>query len=100
MSGPVLIMAGGTGGHVFPALAVANELRRRDVPVSWLGTRLGLEARVVPAANIDIDWIDVRGVRGKGLWSRVTATLGVLRAIVQARRVIARRRPAVVLGMG
>lgn len=100
MNGPVLIMAGGTGGHVFPALAVADELRRRAVDVSWLGTRQGLEARVVPAANFDIDWIDVRGVRGKGLWSRLTAVLGLVRAVSQALRVVARRRPAVVLGMG
>ena len=51
--GPVLIMAGGTGGHVFPALAVADELRARGVQVSWLGTQRGLEARVVPAAALE-----------------------------------------------
>lgn len=100
MSGGVLIMAGGTGGHVFPALAVADELRRRDIRVSWLGTRRGLEARVVPNANIDIDWIDVQGVRGKGGWSRLVAVAAMARALGQALRVVARRRPAVVLGMG
>jgi UDP-N-acetylglucosamine--N-acetylmuramyl-(pentapeptide) pyrophosphoryl-undecaprenol N-acetylglucosamine transferase len=54
---PVLIMAGGTGGHVYPALAVARELLRAEVPVIWLGTRSGLEARVIPAAGIPIQWM-------------------------------------------
>lgn len=100
MNGPVMIMAGGTGGHVFPALAVANELRRRAIDVVWLGTRRGLEARLVPAAGITIDWIDVSGVRGKGLYAKVLAALGLMRALTQAARAVMRRRPAVVLGMG
>ncbi|MFK7885630.1 MAG: undecaprenyldiphospho-muramoylpentapeptide beta-N-acetylglucosaminyltransferase [Gammaproteobacteria bacterium] len=100
MSGPVLIMAGGTGGHVFPALAVADELRSRAVEVTWLGTRRGLESRVVPEANIEIDWIDVSGVRGKGITARVVSAVRLVRALVQAMRVIVRRRPTVVLGMG
>jgi UDP-N-acetylglucosamine--N-acetylmuramyl-(pentapeptide) pyrophosphoryl-undecaprenol N-acetylglucosamine transferase len=100
MNGPVLIMAGGTGGHVFPALAVADELRRRAIDVVWLGTRRGIEARVVPAANIDIDWLDVSGVRGKGFVAKLTAAAGLGRALFQALRIVARRRPSVVLGMG
>jgi UDP-N-acetylglucosamine:LPS N-acetylglucosamine transferase len=60
-------MAGGTGGHVFPALAVADELRRAGQPVLWLGTHEGLEAKVVPAAGLPIAWIKVRGLRGKGV---------------------------------
>lgn len=100
MNGPVLIMAGGTGGHVFPALAVANELRRRAIDVTWLGTRRGLEARIVPEANIEIDWIDVSGVRGKGLAAKAMSGARLLRALIQALRVVARRRPSVVLGMG
>ena len=100
MNGPVLIMAGGTGGHVFPALAVAEELSRRAVDVVWLGTRRGLDSRLVPAAGIHIDWINVSGVRGKGIVARIAAAGRLLLAIAQALRVMLRRRPAVVLGMG
>jgi len=63
---PILVMAGGTGGHVYPALAVAQAIRERSLPVVWLGTHRGLEARVVPAAGFDIEWISVGGLRGKG----------------------------------
>ena len=63
----VVIMAGGTGGHVFPALAVAKALRENGVEVTWLGTRNGLEADVVPKAGFEIDWIKVRGLRGNGI---------------------------------
>jgi len=97
---PILIMAGGTGGHVFPALAVANALRARGQDVVWLGTRAGIEARVVPAAGIDIEWVGVAGLRRKGglAWLRAPFTLA--RAIAQAVGILRRRRPAAVLGMG
>ena len=100
MSTRVLIMAGGTGGHVYPALAVAEELRSRGVEVSWLGTRRGLEAELVPRAGYAIDWIDVTGLRGKGWRSLLAAPPRLLRALWQAAGVLRRRRPAVVLGMG
>lgn len=97
---PVLVMAGGTGGHVFPALAVADELRRRDVPVVWLGTRAGLEARVVPAAGYPVEWIEVSGLRGKGIARLLLAPLMLAHALYQALGVMRRVRPRAVLGMG
>lgn len=102
MSAPIriLLMAGGTGGHVFPALAVADELRGRGVEVSWLGTRGGLEAEVVPQAGYPIDFIDVSGLRGKRMASLVTAPFKLLQALWQSRAVMRRRQPAAVLGMG
>ncbi|HID50186.1 MAG TPA: UDP-N-acetylglucosamine--N-acetylmuramyl-(pentapeptide) pyrophosphoryl-undecaprenol N-acetylglucosamine transferase, partial [Chromatiales bacterium] len=80
----VLIMAGGTGGHVFPALAVARYLRGQGVEVTWLGTRRGLEARVVPEAGFPIDYISVAGLRGKGLGGWLLAPLRLSRALAQA----------------
>ncbi len=100
MSGLVLIMAGGTGGHVFPALAVADELRRRGVEVAWLGTQAGLEARVVPAAHIPFHTLQVRGLRGKGLRSWLTAPLQLLGSLRQAHAQISALNPRAVLGMG
>ncbi len=100
MRARVLIMAGGTGGHVYPALAVAEELRERGAEVSWLGTRRGLEAELVPKAGYAIDWLAIQGLRGKGWRSWLLAPPRLLRALWQAMRVMHRRRPAVVLGMG
>jgi UDP-N-acetylglucosamine--N-acetylmuramyl-(pentapeptide) pyrophosphoryl-undecaprenol N-acetylglucosamine transferase len=97
---PVLIMAGGTGGHVFPALAVAHELTTLGVPVSWLGTRRGLEARVVPEAGYPLSTIRVSGLRGKGLLRKLLAPLMLVLALWQTLIVFLRLRPAAVLGMG
>jgi UDP-N-acetylglucosamine--N-acetylmuramyl-(pentapeptide) pyrophosphoryl-undecaprenol N-acetylglucosamine transferase len=96
----VVIMAGGTGGHVFPALAVADRLRAQGCQVSWMGTRAGLEARLVPAAGIPMDWIDAVAVRGKHWLHRLTLPWRLLRACWQAGWVLWRRKPDVVLGMG
>lgn len=97
---PVLVMAGGTGGHVYPALAVANALRARSRDVVWLGTRRGLEARVVPAAGIPIEWITVTGLRGKGPVALLAAPFALLRALIQSLAIVRRHRPSAVLGMG
>lgn len=97
---PILIMAGGTGGHVFPALAVARELMARDIPVVWLGTHQGLEARVVPEAGIPMEWISVSGLRGKRFSKWILAPFMLMGAAWQAMRVLVRRNPRAVLGMG
>jgi UDP-N-acetylglucosamine--N-acetylmuramyl-(pentapeptide) pyrophosphoryl-undecaprenol N-acetylglucosamine transferase len=100
VNGPILIMAGGTGGHVFPGLAVAEALRARDRAVVWLGTQRGLEARVVPPLGIDVEWISIVGVRGRGLLAWVAAPFRIAGALLQALGALRRRRPAAVLGMG
>lgn len=100
MSIPVLIMAGGTGGHVFPALAVARLLRERQCEVTWVGTERGIEARVVPANGFPIEWLSVAGLRGKGFLALLLAPVRLLYALVQALAIVRRRRPAVVLGVG
>ncbi|MBL6985690.1 MAG: undecaprenyldiphospho-muramoylpentapeptide beta-N-acetylglucosaminyltransferase [Methylobacter sp.] len=96
----IVIMAGGTGGHVFPALAVAQELVEKNWQVSWLGTKKGLEGRVVPEQGIEIDWLSVAGVRGKGWLSKITAVLLLVKACGQALKILHQRKPDVVLGMG
>ncbi len=97
---PILIMAGGTGGHVYPALAVARALQAKSRDVVWLGTQRGLESRVVPAAGIDIEWISIRGLRRKGVLAMLIAPFQLAWALLQSLAVIIRRRPAAVLGMG
>ena len=97
---PILIMAGGTGGHVYPALAVAREMIGRSQSVVWLGTHRGLESRVVPEAGIDIEWISVGGLRGKGALTLIAAPFRLILALAQSLRVVLRHRPAAVLGMG
>jgi UDP-N-acetylglucosamine--N-acetylmuramyl-(pentapeptide) pyrophosphoryl-undecaprenol N-acetylglucosamine transferase len=97
---PVLIMAGGTGGHVFPALAVAGWLREHGAPVAWMGTRNGLEATLAPRADIPMEWIEVSGLRGKGLGRKLWMPVMLGRALWQAGAILRRLRPRVALGMG
>ncbi|MDH3642339.1 MAG: undecaprenyldiphospho-muramoylpentapeptide beta-N-acetylglucosaminyltransferase [Gammaproteobacteria bacterium] len=99
-AGPILIMAGGTGGHVFPALAVAQALQHEARQVVWVGTRQGLEAGIVPDTGIPMEWISVHGLRGKGLVSWLLAPFKLIYALSQAVGVMRRQRPAAVLGMG
>jgi UDP-N-acetylglucosamine--N-acetylmuramyl-(pentapeptide) pyrophosphoryl-undecaprenol N-acetylglucosamine transferase len=96
----VLIIAGGTGGHVFPALAVALRLRDRGARVAWLGTPGGLESRLVPDTGIPLHVVAVRGLRGKGPLGWLLAPLSVARALLQALATLKRISPDLVLGMG
>ena len=96
----VLIMAGGTGGHIFPGLAVAQALRARGWRVHWLGTPGSMESRIVPPQGFAFEAIDFSGVRGKGLTTLALLPLRLLRAFWQALAVVRRVRPDVVLGMG
>ncbi len=100
MSRPVLIMAGGTGGHVFPALALARLLRERSLDVVWLGTERGLESRLIPAEGIPLELLSVGGLRGKGLLAWLAAPFRLMRALVQALAVMRRHQPLVVVGLG
>ncbi|MGH8184824.1 MAG: undecaprenyldiphospho-muramoylpentapeptide beta-N-acetylglucosaminyltransferase [Rhodanobacteraceae bacterium] len=97
---PVLIMAGGTGGHIFPGLAVAAALRARDVPVLWLGAEGGMENRIVPEHHIDLRTLRVRGLRGKGIAQRLAAPWMLARALIGAWRVLREIKPCSVLSLG
>ena len=96
----VLIMAGGTGGHVMPALAVAEALRGEGWRVVWLGTRAGMEAKLAVAKGFEMAWVKMAGVRGKGLLTKLLLPFNLLTAFWQAARAIFRFRPDVALGLG
>ncbi len=96
----LLVVAAGTGGHVYPALAVAERLRSLGVDVSWLGTAVGIESRLVPAAGFPFHVSKVAGLRGKGLARWLAAPVLLARSALRAIAILARVRPHVVLGMG
>ncbi|MBK9606352.1 MAG: undecaprenyldiphospho-muramoylpentapeptide beta-N-acetylglucosaminyltransferase [Betaproteobacteria bacterium] len=100
MSRTLMVMAAGTGGHIMPGLAVANELRGRGWKVTWLGTETGMENTLVPKHGIALDAIGFTGLRGKGLLHALTGGLRLLLAMRQSWRILKRRQPDVVLGMG
>ena len=96
----ILITGGGTGGHVFPGLAVAEVLSTRGARVHWLGTARGYEARLVPAAGIELSFLSVSGLRGKRRWQQLLAPFMLVSAVLQAIAVTWRLKPDCVLGTG
>jgi len=96
----LMVMAGGTGGHVFPGLAVAKKLQQQGWDIRWLGTADRMEADLVPKHGIDIDFIRVKGLRGQGIARLVKAPFQIINAILQARRHMKAWQPDAVLGMG
>lgn len=96
----VMIMAGGTGGHVYPALAVALQMREQGHEIVWMGTPDSFESRVIPQNNIPMEFVRVSGLRGKGAMKLLKAPLLLMRALLDARAMLRRQKPDVVLGMG
>ncbi len=96
----LLVMAAGTGGHIFPGLAIAETMKARGWQVSWLGTAHGMEGEIVPRHGVEMDLINFRGLRGKGLRHTLSGTFKLTGSFATCLRILARRRPDVVLGMG
>jgi len=96
----VIIAAGGTGGHVFPALAVADELKSRDINVLWVGTDRGMESRLVPAHGFSLKTLRVSALRGKGIGKRLLSIVHLFGSVARSCRLIRKERPRAVLGMG
>ncbi|RRN00478.1 undecaprenyldiphospho-muramoylpentapeptide beta-N-acetylglucosaminyltransferase [Bibersteinia trehalosi] len=100
MAKKLLVMAGGTGGHVFPAIAVARELQQQGWQIRWLGTKDRMEAELVPKHGIEIEFIEISGIKGKGLATLLKAPFAILKAVMQACKIIKNYQPDAVLGMG
>ncbi len=96
----ILLISGGTGGHVFPALAVAEELKQRAVDIFWMGTEKGIESKLVPAAHFPISYINVEGLRGNGILGWLFAPFKVVRAIIESLKILNIIKPDVVLTLG
>ena len=86
----VMIMAGGTGGHVYPGLAVAAVLAKRDVAVSWLGSVDSFESKLIPAQKLSFNGVNVAGLRGKGVLQKIAAPWMLARSVMQALRIFRR----------
>lgn len=96
----IMIMAGGTGGHVFPALAVADVLKKRGENIAWIGTEKGIESRLVPEAGYTLNLISVQGLRGNGLVGWLTAPFKLIKAVIEAMGALKRHQADMVLGLG
>lgn len=96
----LMVAAGGTGGHIFPGIAVAEHMQQQGWTVSWVGTADRMEAQLVPKHGFEIDFVEVQGVRGNGITRLLKAPFMVLKAILAAKKIIKQRKPAVILAMG
>ena len=97
---PIVVMAGGTGGHIFPAMAVAKILETNNCPVTWIGAPNSMESRLVPQHGVAIRYVEIQALRGKGLTTKLLFPLRLLKAIYQAKKIVNEIQPAAVLGMG
>ncbi|MAD90789.1 undecaprenyldiphospho-muramoylpentapeptide beta-N-acetylglucosaminyltransferase [Pseudoalteromonas sp. SS15] len=100
MNKHLMVVAGGTGGHIFPGIAVAEHMQQQGWTVSWVGTADRMEAQLVPKHGFEIDFVEVQGVRGNGITRLLKAPFMVLKAILAAKKIIKQRKPAVILAMG